>query len=313
MKILFLGTGAATPTRRRNVSALGFLPEQRSEWWLFDCGEGTQHQVLRAPVTLPRLRRIFITHLHGDHIFGLPGLLASRALQGATEPLDVYGPRGVRELLDVVRKTCGLTLPYALTVHETSPGIVFEDDELIVRAVAVVHAGQTHSHIIDEKPQSGRFRIEEAKALNIPPGPVYARLKAGERVKLDDGREVDGATLVDPPREGRRIVLMSDTCDGSAALPFAQQADLVVHEATYLGSENEQEAHERRHSTAADAARFAIAANAKRLALTHISARYEQEAATGKTIADLAAEARAIFSGETVVANDFLTIAIQRR
>src|SRR5436305_1398556 len=139
MKILFLGTGAATPTRRRNVSALAFLPEQRSEWWLFDCGEGTQHQVLRAPVTLPRLRRIFITHLHGDHIFGLPGLLASRALQGATEPLDVYGPRGIRELLEAVRKTCGLTLPYALAVNEVSPGIVFEDDELLVRAVAVVH------------------------------------------------------------------------------------------------------------------------------------------------------------------------------
>jgi ribonuclease Z len=206
-----------------------------------------------------------------------------------------------------------LTLPYSLTVSEVTPGIVFEDAEFIVRAVAVVHAGQTHSHIIDEKPQAGRFRIEEAQRLNIPPGPIYSRLKAGERVKLDDGREIDGATLVDPPRAGRKLALMSDTCDASAALPFAKDADLVVHEATFLGSENEQEAHERRHSTAADAARFAVAANARRLALTHISARYEQEAASGKTIADLAAEARAIFSGETIIANDFAAITIPRR
>src|SRR5471030_518494 len=118
MKITFLGTSSATPTRRRNVSALALQPEQRSEWWLFDCGEGTQHQVLRSSFTLPKLRRIFITHLHGDHCFGLPGLLASRALQGAQEPLDIHGPRGVGELLAAVRKTCGLYLPYTLTVHE---------------------------------------------------------------------------------------------------------------------------------------------------------------------------------------------------
>ena len=181
MKITFLGTSSATPTRRRNVSALAFQPDQRSEWWLFDCGEGTQHQVLRAPVTLPRLRRIFITHLHGDHCFGLPGLLASRALQGAPEPVDLYGPRGINDFIASIRRACGLHLPYTLTIHEVAQGVIFEDDEFVIRAVAVVHAGQTYSHIIDEKPQAGRFRIEEAKALSLPPGPLYGRLKRGEK------------------------------------------------------------------------------------------------------------------------------------
>jgi ribonuclease Z len=313
MNLLFLGTGAGTPSRQRNVSALALIPEQRSEWWLFDCGEGTQHQVLRAPISLPRLRRIFITHLHGDHCFGLPGLLASRAMQNATEPLDIYGPRGIADLLESVRRVTEMHLPYQLTIHEVSPGIAYEDDEYTVRAVAVVHAGQTHSHIVDEKPKPGRFRIEDAQKLNIPPGPLYARLKRGERVKLDDGREIDGATLVDPPRAGRKLALLSDTCDAAAALPFSQQADVVVHEATFLGSEGQEEAHARRHSTAADAGRFAAAVNARQLVLTHISARYEQESSTGKTVADIIAEARSVFGGEVILASDLLSITVPRR
>ncbi len=316
MKITFLGTSSATPTRRRNVSALALQPDQRSEWWLFDCGEGTQHQVLRSSFTLPKLRRIFITHLHGDHCFGLPGLLASRALQGAQEPLDIYGPRGINELLGAVRKTCGLYLPYTLTVHEIpspGPNVVFEDTEFAVRGVEVVHAGQTISYVVDEKPQAGRFRIEEAQRLNLPPGPLFGRLKKGEKVTLADGREIDGATLVDPPRAGRKVVLMSDTCDGSAALPLAMDADFIVHEATFLGSTDGAQAKEHRHSTAADAGRFAAAANARKLAITHISARYEQVDPEAKKVADLVAEAKSVFSGEVVAAEDFLGIEIPRR
>jgi ribonuclease Z len=314
MKITFLGTSSATPTRRRNVSALAFQPEQRSEWWLFDCGEGTQHQVLRSSFTLPKLRNIFITHLHGDHCFGLMGLLASRALQGAPEPLDLYGPRGIEDLINAVRKTCGLYLPYALTIHQIpGPGIVYEDDEYVVRGVEVVHAGQTISYIIDEKPQAGRFRIEEAQRLNIPPGPLYGKLKKGEKVRLDDGREIDGATLVDPPRVGRKVVLMSDSCDSSAAVPLAQDADFVVHEATYLGSTDAAQAKEHRHSTAADAGRFAAAIHARKLAITHISARYEQPDPEAKSVKDLVAEAKSVFSGEVCAAEDFLTVDVPRR
>ena len=312
MKITFLGTSSATPTRRRNVSALGFQPDQRADWWLFDCGEATQHQIMRSPFTLHRLSNIFITHLHGDHCFGLPGLLASRALQGATSQIDLYGPRGIKDFIDSVRRACGFHLSFPLEIHETTPGIIFEDAEFTVRAVEVIHAGRTYSHIVDEKPQPGHFRVDDAKALNIPPGPLYGKLKNGERITLPDGREIDGATLVDPPRIGRKAVLMSDTCDGSAAQPFAQSADLVVHEATYLGSEHADEAREHRHSTAADAGRFASAVNAKRLAITHLSARYEQVIPGAKTVADLVAEARSVFAGDVIAAEDFLTIELPK-
>ena len=321
MKLTFLGTASATPSRGRNVSALGLQLEQRSEWWLFDCGEATQHQVMRSPLSLHGLRRIFLTHLHGDHCYGLPGLLATRGLQGGVDPIDLYGPPGISEMLATIQRVTGSRCSYPLQMHEaltapnaqTLPQIWHEDNEYIVRAIEVPHGPRTFSFIIEEKPQPGRFRVDDAKALGIAPGPLYSRLKNGERVKLDDGREIDGATLVDPPRSGRKLVLISDTTNGSAALPFAQDADLVIHEATYLESTDAELAREHRHSTAASAGRFATKANAKKLVLTHFSPRYDRVEPGAKTIADLVHEARTHFpNGDVFAAHDFFSLEIPR-
>jgi len=314
MKLTFLGTGSAVPTRTRNTTALALQLEQRSEWWLFDCGEGTQHQVLRSTFTLPKLRRIFISHMHGDHCFGLPGLLATRSLQSAEMPLDLYGPAGLSDFIQGIRATTGTHFSYPLHVHGAKNGeIAFEDDEISVRAVEVVHAGKTFAYIVDEKSQPGRFRIEDATRLGIPAGPIYAKLKRGESATLDDGRVIDGKTLVDPPRSGRKLALIFDSCDSSNVLPFAQNADLMLHEATFLESRDKEHAHEYGHSTSADAARFAQQANAKRLVLSHFSSRYDNYEPGEPNISDLLAEAKAVFpEREIIAAKDFLTLEIQR-
>ena len=312
MKLTFLGTSAAVPTRNRNVTAMAFQLDQHPDWWLIDCGEGTQHQVLRSKYTLPKLSRIFISHMHGDHCFGLMGLLATRGLQGAQEPLTVYGARGVRDLFDSVRRASNMHFRYPIEVIECGPGIVFEDDEVQVRAVEVLHAGQTLAFIIQEKPQPGRFRVEDARALGIPSGPIFGRLKNNEKVVLDDGREIDGATLVDPPREGRKAVIVTDTRDASAILPFADRADLLVHEATYVEAERVQ-ATEHNHSTATDAARLAKKARVMRLVLSHFSPRYEVPEPGMPGVKELVEEARAVFNeGEVIAAWDFMTVEIPR-
>ncbi|HYG75441.1 MAG TPA: ribonuclease Z [Planctomycetota bacterium] len=313
MKLTFLGTSAAAPTRSRNTTAVALQLDQRSDWWLFDCGEGTQHQVMRSSFTLPRLSRIFVSHLHGDHCFGLPGLLATRGLQSGQTPVDLYGPAALSEYLNGVRRATGTHFQFPVTINEVRSGeIAYEDDEVSIRAVAVQHGGPTFAWILDEKPQAGRFRIEEAQKLNIPPGPVYAKLKAGETVTLADGRTIDGKSLVDPPRTGRKLALVFDTCDASALAPFAQNADLLLHEATFLQSDNQQ-AKEYGHSTGADAARFAAAINAKRLVLSHFSSRYEQYDPAMPSVANILAEAQALLPGrEVIAAKDFLTIEIQR-
>jgi ribonuclease Z len=318
MKITFLGTASATPTRQRNVTAIALQLDQRPDWWMFDCGEGTQHQVLRSPLSLHRLRRIFLTHLHGDHCFGLPGMLSSRGLQNATEPVDIHGPPGIAEFIQTTQRVTGSRCAYPLAYHENpstpaGPKVWLDDDEYTVTAVSVPHGPLTYSFVIDEKPQPGRFKIDEARKLGIPSGPLYAKLKNGESVKLADGREIDGRTLVDPPRAGRKFVLISDTTDGSAVLPLAQGADLVVHEATYLESADAQLAVEHRHSTAASAARFATAAQARKLVMTHFSPRYDRCEPGVKSIHDLVQEAKAHFAGEVVAAHDFLSVEVPRR
>ncbi len=312
MKLTFLGTSAAAPTLRRNVSGVALQFDQRREWWLFECGEGTQHQVQKTDLSLAPLRRVFISHLHGDHCFGLMGLLASRGLNGGTEPIDLYGPPGIADYVNAIRKTTGTRLPYPFEIHEiTEDGQCFEDDDHRVFAARVMHAGPTLAFVVHEKDRAGRFKIEEAQALGIRPGPIYAKLKSGDLVTLDDGRVIDGSTLVDPPRNGRKLVIVCDTKDASALLPFSHGADVAIHEATYATADADL-AKQNAHSTAADAGRFALLAGAKQLIMTHFSPRYDQRGEGLLTIADLVAEAeKELGEGRVVAAKDFLRFEIK--
>lgn len=308
MQITFLGTSSGVPTRSRNVSSIALRLPQRSELWLFDCGEGTQHQFLRSDLKVSQLTRIFITHMHGDHIFGLAGLLASCGLGGNVKSIDIYGPSGLEEYLQACLGYSQTHLNYPVKVHKSRPGKVFEDNEYIVSCGPLKHRVTAFGYRVEEKDRPGRFNIDRAKALGIPPGPIYGKLKQGESITLADGRRINGAELCGPTQVGRKVVYCTDTvfCDG--AVELAKDADLLIHEATFAHQDAEM-AFQRLHSTSTMAAQVALAARVKHLMMTHFSPRY----APGNPIQlqDLLEEARAIFPN-TNMARDFLSYDVPR-
>lgn len=306
IKLTFLGTSAGAPTTRRNVTAIAMQLPQRSDAWLFDCGEATQHQVLRTPLRLSQFQNIFLTHLHGDHVFGLPGLLASRSMQNSSESaVTLYGPRGLSEFIKASLDYSGSQLKYPFNVRVVQEGKIYEDDRFEVWAKPLKHRIPCFGYAIVEKEQTGTFDVEQARELGIPPGPIYGKLKAGETVTLDDGRTIDGKALVGAPRPGRKVVICGDTIFTPNAVELARDADLLVHEATHL-QEDLALAERAFHSTTLMAAETAKQANAKRLILTHFSARYEGE--QGR-MDELLQEARTVFPN-TDLARDFLTVEI---
>lgn len=308
MQITFLGTSSGVPTRSRNVSSVALRLPQKSELWLFDCGEGTQHQFLRSELRVSQLTRIFITHMHGDHIFGLMGLLASCGLGGNVKSIDIYGPSGLEEYLQACRRYSQTHLAYPVRVHQVRPGIVYEDEEYAVSCGPLKHRVTAFGYRVEEKDRPGHFQVDKAKALGIPPGPIYGKLKRGEWVTLPDGRKLNGAELCGPTQVGRKLVYCTDTVFCEEAVELARGADLLVHEATFAHQDAEM-AFQRLHSTSTMAAQVALAAGVKQLMMTHFSPRY----APGNSIQlkDLLEEARAIFPN-TDMAYDFLTYELLR-
>ncbi|MBD2089369.1 ribonuclease Z [Microcoleus sp. FACHB-1515] len=309
MQITFLGTSSGVPTRSRNVSSLALRLPQRSEVWLFDCGEGTQHQILRSDVRISQITRIFITHMHGDHIYGLMGLLASCGLAGNPSRIDIYGPPRLEDYLRAAGKFSQTHFGYPVKVHTVQPGIVFEDDEFTVSCAALEHRVPAFGYRVTEKDKPGRFNVEKAIELGIPSGPLYGKLKRGETVTLPDGRSIDGSTLCGQTEIGRKFVYCTDTIFTENAIPLSQDADVLVHEATFAHQDAEL-AYQRLHSTSTMAAQVALLAQVKQLIMTHFSPRY----APGNAIQleDLLTEARSIFPN-TIMAHDFLTYSIPRR
>ncbi len=271
------------------------------ETWLFDCGEATQHRILQAGIRPTRIRRIFVTHLHGDHVFGLPGLLCTLNLACDPAGIDVYGPEGLRGFLEESMTRTGWGPGYPFRVHVATPGPVFEDDGHLVRCEALDHDVPSVGFRVDEKPRPGSLDAARAEALGVPSGPLLGRLKAGEDVVLSDGTVVSAAGLSGPPRPGRSFAYVTDTAPCAGGIELARGADLVIHEATYT-QEDADRLPKRRHSTATGAATVARDAGARRLFLTHFSPRYQ-------SAGPLVEEARAIFPA-TEAAEDLLSVAI---
>lgn len=309
MEITFLGTSSGTPTRSRNVSSVALRLPQRAEAWLFDCGEGTQHQLLRSEIRSSQIRRIFVTHMHGDHIFGLMGLLASCGLAGSAQAIDIYGPPGLDDYIRACSKYSYTHFSNRVKVYPVSPGLVYEDEEFTVSCRLLKHRVPAYGYRISEKDRPGRFDIEKATTLGIPSGPVYGQLKRGETVTLPDGRRISGKDLCGETESGRKIVYCTDTIYCDSAVELAEDADVLIHEATFSHGEADM-AFESLHSTSTMAAQVALAANVKQLIMTHFSPRYTP--GNSMDVKDLLDEAKAIFPN-TMLAYDFLTYEVPRR
>ena len=312
MNITFLGTSSGVPTLTRNVSSLALKLSQKAEVWLFDCGEGTQHQLIKSTIKSSQIRKIFITHMHGDHIYGLPGLLATLGLSGNSKGIDIYGPSNLKNFISSALKNsyCKISFPLKFFEVENSAQTntnLFEDELMEVKCASLKHRLPAFGYRVNEKDKPGQFNLEKAKKLNIPEGPIYGRLHSGQRVKLEDGRILNGNDFCGKPRKGESFVYCTDTIFSKRAVELSKNVDLLVHESTF-SDKDEEMAFEKLHSTTIMAAKTALLSNAKKLVLTHISPRYTPKSLV-KPI-DLLNEAKQIFPN-TFLAKDFLTIKIR--
>ena len=312
MNITFLGTSSGVPTLTRNVSSLALKLSQKAEVWLFDCGEGTQHQLIKSTIKSSQIRKIFITHMHGDHIYGLPGLLATLGLSGNSKGIDIYGPSNLKNFISSALKNsyCKISFPLKFFEVENSAQTntnLFEDELMEVKCTSLKHRLPAFGYRVNEKDKPGQFNLEKAKKLNIPEGPIYGRLHSGQRVKLEDGRILNGSDFCGEPRKGESFVYCTDTIFSKRAVELSKNVDLLVHESTF-SDKDEEMALEKLHSTTTMAAKTALLSNAKKLVLTHLSPRYTPKSAVKPV--DLLNEAKKIFPN-TFLAKDFLTTKIR--
>lgn len=300
LHLTFLGTSASVPTRARGTAAT--LVARGGERWLVDCGEGTQRQFLRSGLGLVDVDLILLTHLHGDHILGLPGLMKTYGLRGRERPLRVVGPRGLRELVDRLGVVIGRT-PYPLLIEEATAETVHEGGGVAIESFHTDHSVTSLGYAVVEDERPGAFDVDAAASLGVPAGPLFGRLQRGESVTLEGGATIHPEQVLGPKRTGRTIVISGDTrpCESTAAA--ADGADLLVHEATFLHAELER-ALETRHSTAREAAELGRAAGVRLLALTHLSSRFMPREARS--------EAEAVFP-DVVVPRDFDQIELPFR
>ena len=300
LRVVFLGTGGSVPTVGRSLPSLVLrLPREQL---MFDCGEGVQRQMVKAKVGFHRLSKIFVSHLHGDHVLGLPGLLQTMALLGREQKLEVYGPEGTAGFLECVKESLQFGLTFTVEIREIcGDGVVCEEENYVVEAVRSNHVVEGWSFAFVEKPRAGRFYPEKARKLGVPEGELWSQLQRGVAVELAGGRVVQPEEIVGSMRKGRKIAYSGDTRPFEAFVGFAADADLMVHESTFDDALAEK-AEADGHSTPSQAALQAKRAGAKKLALTHISARYPN--------AELLLEqAKKVFE-DTVVAEDFLVLEL---
>lgn len=304
MEIQFLGTGAGIPSKERNVSAIAlFLLQELNNIWLFDCGEATQHQILYTSIKPRKINKIFITHLHGDHIFGLPGLLSSRSFQSGEEELTIYGPEGIKDFVQTSLDISGTHLTYPLNIIDITEGELFTNNKFTVYCKRLDHGIPSYGFKVVEKDRQGELLVDKLLERGVEPGPIYRKIKENETTVLDDGQIIHREDFIGPIKKGRIITIMGDTRYIEAHKDFVKNSDVLIHEATF-GDQMQHLAYKYYHSTTTEVAKLAHNSNVKRLILTHISSRYQQ-----KDYPQLLKEAKDVFL-ETELAKDFYKITI---
>ena len=304
MELIFLGTGAGLPSKERNVSAIALsLLQELNSVWLFDCGEATQHQILQTTIKPRKINKIFITHLHGDHIFGLPGLLSSRSFQGGDEPCTVYGPSGIKKYIETSLEISHTHLTYPLHIIEFSEGKIFEDKKFIVDCKKLDHGIPSYGFRIIEKDSPGELLVDKLIEAGIKPGPIYRKIKENSSITLDDGRMIQQADFIGKNKQGKKITIFGDTRHPERNEDFIESSDILIHESTF-GHDKQDLADKYFHSTTSEVATLAKNSSVGKLILTHISSRYQKE-----DYPQLLHEAQAIFPN-TVLAKDLSLIHI---
>jgi ribonuclease Z len=300
LHVVFLGTAGSMPTPERNPSAV--LVNREGDLILFDCGEGTQRQMMRAKTGMMRLKNIFLTHLHADHVLGVPGLLETMAFQGREEPLTIFGPAHTSDLVATFCSLCYFSRDFDVKGVELQPGHAVSMKGCQVEAIQTYHSVPSLGYCLREDQRLGRFDRQAAVALGIPAGPAFGRLQHGQPVEID-GRLVRPEQVMGPPRPGRKIVYTGDTRPCRSVELASSSADLLIHDGA-LADDMAEWAKETKHSTAGEAAMLARRAGARKLVLTHISSRYSED------VSPLLRDARSIFE-RTIIAEDLMKLEIR--
>jgi ribonuclease Z len=301
MKVVFLGTGGTIPTERRKHPALAL--RRGGEVFLFDCGEGAQTRIFRARVGIAPIRAILVSHLHGDHVLGIPGLLMTMTQNNRSQPIMVIGPSGTDRWLTHIFKDLAFNPSFEVSIKEAQPGPVLVQSQYEIHAFALQHGTPTLGYRFEEKMRPGRFCVGAATGLGVPKGSLWGQLQSGRAVTLKDGREVHPREVLGPPRRGRKVIYAVDSRPCGETVEAASGADLLIHDGMFL-SEDLDKAKARGHSTVKEAAEVASAAKVHRLVITHISPRYRGEENT------FLKEATGLFP-KTTVAEDLMELEIK--
>ncbi|MFC3038996.1 ribonuclease Z [Virgibacillus xinjiangensis] len=305
MELVFLGTSAGVPSKERNVSSIALkLLEEQNSIWLFDCGEATQHQILHTSIKPRKINNIFITHMHGDHIFGLPGLLSSRSFQGGDDLLTIHGPPGIKEFVETNLRASGTHLTYPLSIQEVEKGQSISKGSFTVEVEKLDHGIPCFGYRVKEADKPGELLVAKLMERGIMPGPIYKKIKENDSVETHDGQLLKREDFIGKKKKGRVVTIFGDTRLPEKFQEFAKNSDVLVHEATFEHSK-EETAKQYFHSTTTQAARLAKQSNSRKLIITHISSRYQAEDDNW-----LLEEARKIFP-DTEIATDLSHIKIE--
>jgi ribonuclease Z len=300
IRLVFLGTSAAVPTLSRGLPAI--ILQGSNEQWIFDCGENVQRQMMATKCSFHKRTKIFLTHLHGDHVLGLPGLLQTMALLDRKETIQIYGPAGLKDFLVNCQQTLKFELTYQVEINElVKSGVIVDEEKYFVETIKSNHTIESYSYSFEEKPRPGKFFPEKAIALDIPEGELWSKLQKGETVTLSGNNIIKSDDVMGPNRQGRKIVYTGDTKPYEDFANFAKYADVIIHDCTYDDTLTEK-AEVTGHSTPTQAAKQAKNANAKMLVLTHVSARYSDTKL-------LLEQAKKVFEN-TILSEDLLVLEL---
>lgn len=309
MKLTFLGTSAGKPTKERNVTALALELDQDNKWYLFDCGEATQHQILKTSLSVGKLCTIFITHLHGDHYYGLPGLLSSKTLDKALSPLKVYGPKGIKRFIECVMETSEEHLGYKLEIIEIEANVILSFDKFSLQVLPLVHSVESYAYLIQEYDITNKLDEQKLRLEGIAPSALYGELKRGNNI-IHEGKELHSNEYMLDPIPGRTLIIAGDNSEPDILDKRLDNLDLLVHESTYTQEVYDALPTKFLHTTAKKLGEAAHKHHVKNLIATHISARYSQGSSyDAQTICD---EIKSSYKGECFIANDFDVFYLSR-